>query len=101
MPMVCWLVSVVCGALSSRQIPAWASDLELWSRAATHAPLAPRPAVNLAAQYIQRGNWVEAERWATRAERAIRAPERARERNVVRKILDEQYAWIDAFSHSR
>jgi hypothetical protein len=100
MPKVCWLVLGLCAVLTYRQMPAWASDLELWTRAAAVSPLAPRPMVNVAREYIARGQWPEAEVWAHRAEVAIRAPERARERAVVRRILDQQYAWIDAFSPS-
>jgi hypothetical protein len=101
MPRVCWLLLGLCAVLTYRQIPAWASDLELWSRAAVVSPYAPRPAVNVAAQWIQRGEWALAEQWAYRADVLSRAPERVRERDVVRTILSEQYAWIDAFSRSR
>lgn len=98
MTRIGWLVLGICVVLTARQIPVWSSDLALWTQAAQVSPFAPRPAVNLAAQHIQAWRWVEARAWAHQAERLIRVPERDRERDVVRKILDEQYAWIDAFS---
>lgn len=98
MTTVGWLVLGLCVVLTHLQIPVWSSDLALWHQAAYVSPLAPRAAVNLAAQYIHAGRWLEAQAWAHQAERLIRPSVRDRERDVVRKILDDQYAWIDAFS---
>lgn len=96
-----WLWLGLCAVLTARQVPIWSSDLALWSQATTVSPLKPRPAVNVAAQYIQAGEWDKARWWVYRAERLIRDDRRAHERDVVRKILDEQDRWIDAFSPSR
>ncbi len=101
MGKVGWLVLWVCAVLTARQIPVWSSDLALWQHAASVSPSAPRAAVNIASAFIREGQWVRAEVWTTRAERLVRAENRTRERDVVRKILDEQWTWIDAFSGSR
>jgi hypothetical protein len=96
-----WLVLGVCTLFTSQQIPVWSSDRALWEQAAQVSPTAPRAAVNVAAALIREGQWALAEAWAGRAERLVRAENRAKERDVVRKILDEQWTWIDAFSSSR
>lgn len=101
MSRIGWLVVGLCAVLSHRQIPIWSSDLALWTQAASVSPSAPRPLVNLAAQHIVAGRWDEARVWVNRAERAIRDDRRRHERDVVRRILDDQHAWIDAFSPSR
>lgn len=95
------LVLGICAVLTYRQIPRFSDDVVLWQAAARVAPLSPRPAVNLAAQYIVRGDYAAAEIWIAHARTLVMPSVRKRERLAVLQVLDRQQSWIDAFSASR
>lgn len=93
-----WLVLGVLAVLTHRQLPRFSSDLALWQAAAAMHPQAPRPAVNVAAQYIVRNEFQHAQWWMERAKVLADHPARAHERDVVYAVIRRQETWISAFS---
>ena len=53
--------------LTQQQVQVWRSEPSLWAHAVEHAPLKPRPVVNLARALILSGHTADAERLLSRA----------------------------------
>lgn len=81
------LVVVACVALSAARIHDWRSDLSLWTAAAAVTPLRPRPALNVATARLRAGDVSGMGWWALRGLALADAPERAYERDVVRRVV--------------
>lgn len=54
------LVGVIYAGLSSLYAKVWRNELTLWIWAVRHAPLKPRPHINLAIALIERGQYQDA-----------------------------------------
>lgn len=82
-------VAVLWTGLTSQRVALWTSERALWANAVAHAPLKPRPWVNLGKQYALEG----ADRLAADAyETGIRltqAPLRSREEQIVGRAVGE------------
>ena len=77
---------VLCFVLSAARIPDWQSDLALWSAAATVTPLRPRPALSVATARLRAGDTAGVGFWVLRGLALAEAPERAHERDVVKRV---------------
>jgi hypothetical protein len=77
---------VACLVLSAARIPDWQSDLSLWSAAVSVTPLRPRPSLNVATARLRAGDISGMGWWVMRGLALAEAPERAYERDVVRRV---------------
>lgn len=84
------VVAVLWTVITSQErVPLWTNEPALWVDAAAHAPLKPRPWINLGKQYVIDGDEALATEAYETGIRLAQAPGRSREEQIVGRAVGE------------